>query len=95
MFFQYATEKEFRAPAERITGRTVRAFVSGIDAGQIVGAVLPHTPRPVRGALPVTRVARPQSLSRGHWVVHARHAAVEHLKTEPTAGLEPATLHYE
>jgi uncharacterized protein YbcI len=34
MFFQYATEQEFRETVERITGRRVRAFVSGIDTGQ-------------------------------------------------------------
>jgi uncharacterized protein YbcI len=31
MFFQYATEKEFVETVERITGRKVRGFVSGID----------------------------------------------------------------
>jgi uncharacterized protein YbcI len=31
MFFQYATVRGFCEPVERITGRTVRAFVSGID----------------------------------------------------------------
>jgi hypothetical protein len=31
MFFQYATVKEFVETVEQITGRTVRAFVSGID----------------------------------------------------------------
>jgi uncharacterized protein YbcI len=31
MFFQYATEDEFRAIAEELTGRRVWAFVSGID----------------------------------------------------------------
>jgi uncharacterized protein YbcI len=30
-FFQYATVQEFCEPIERLTGRTVRAFVSGID----------------------------------------------------------------
>jgi uncharacterized protein YbcI len=30
-FFQYATTRRFCDPVERITGRTVRAFVSGID----------------------------------------------------------------
>ena len=29
--FQYATETEMRAPIERVTGRRVRAFISGID----------------------------------------------------------------
>jgi uncharacterized protein YbcI len=31
MFFQYATVREFCDPIERITGRKVRAFISGID----------------------------------------------------------------
>jgi uncharacterized protein YbcI len=31
MFFQYASMAEFCEPVERLTGRTVRAFVSGID----------------------------------------------------------------
>jgi uncharacterized protein YbcI len=30
-FFQYSTVQEFCEPIERPTGRTVRAFVSGID----------------------------------------------------------------
>jgi len=31
MFFQHARENDFRETIERITGRQVRAFVSGID----------------------------------------------------------------
>jgi uncharacterized protein YbcI len=31
LFFQHATEQEFRDTVERITGRTVIGFVSGID----------------------------------------------------------------
>jgi uncharacterized protein YbcI len=31
MFFQYASVREFCTPVERLTGRRVRAFVSGID----------------------------------------------------------------
>jgi uncharacterized protein YbcI len=31
MFFQYASVREFCEPVERLTGRKVRAFVSGID----------------------------------------------------------------
>jgi len=31
IFFQYASVSEFCEPVERITGRTVRAFISGID----------------------------------------------------------------
>lgn len=29
--FQYATEDEIREPVERVTGRRVRAFISGVD----------------------------------------------------------------
>jgi uncharacterized protein YbcI len=31
MFFQYATVEDFLEPVERLTGRTVRAFISGLD----------------------------------------------------------------
>ncbi len=31
MFFQYASVREFCEPVERLTGRRVRAFLSGID----------------------------------------------------------------
>jgi uncharacterized protein YbcI len=31
MFFQYATVREFCEPVERLTGRKVRAFISGVD----------------------------------------------------------------
>ena len=31
MFFQYATVEEFCEPVERLTGRKVRGFISGID----------------------------------------------------------------
>jgi len=31
MFFQYATVREFCEPVERLTGRRVKAFISGID----------------------------------------------------------------
>jgi uncharacterized protein YbcI len=33
MFFQYAAVREFCEPIERITGRKVRAFISGLDTG--------------------------------------------------------------
>jgi uncharacterized protein YbcI len=36
MFFQHATVSEFTEAVERITGRKVRAFVSGIDADEDV-----------------------------------------------------------
>jgi uncharacterized protein YbcI len=32
LFFQHASEDEFREIVERVTGRKVRAFVSGLDA---------------------------------------------------------------
>src|SRR5215212_18626 len=31
MFFQYANVREFCEPVERVTGRKVRAFISGLD----------------------------------------------------------------
>jgi uncharacterized protein YbcI len=31
MFFQYATVREFCEPVERLTGRKVKSFISGID----------------------------------------------------------------
>jgi uncharacterized protein YbcI len=38
MFFQYATVREFTDTVEGITGRKVRAFVSGIDTEQDVSS---------------------------------------------------------
>jgi uncharacterized protein YbcI len=40
MFFQYATEEKFRTAVEEITGRTVRAFVSGVDVERDVSSEL-------------------------------------------------------
>jgi uncharacterized protein YbcI len=37
-FFQHVTEDQFREIVERITGRKVRAFVSGIDTEQDVAS---------------------------------------------------------
>ena len=37
-FFQHASASDFRESVERITGRNVRAFVSGIDTGQDVSS---------------------------------------------------------
>jgi uncharacterized protein YbcI len=34
MFFQYATEARFREVVERLSGRQVRGFVSGMDVEQ-------------------------------------------------------------
>jgi uncharacterized protein YbcI len=38
MFVQYACETQFRETVEQLTGRKVRAFVSGIDCGQDVSS---------------------------------------------------------
>jgi uncharacterized protein YbcI len=38
LFFQHATEKEFTEAVERLTGRKVRAFVSGIDTKKDVSS---------------------------------------------------------
>jgi uncharacterized protein YbcI len=36
MYFQHATEERFREVVETVTGRKVRAFISGLDTGQDV-----------------------------------------------------------
>lgn len=38
MFFQHASEREFVGTVEQITGRKVRAFVSGIDTNKDVSS---------------------------------------------------------
>jgi uncharacterized protein YbcI len=40
MFFQYATEHEFRTTIEAITGRKVLAFVSGLDTEHDISSEL-------------------------------------------------------
>jgi uncharacterized protein YbcI len=40
MLFQAAAETQFREVVERLTGRKVRAFVSGIDTGEDVSSEL-------------------------------------------------------
>jgi uncharacterized protein YbcI len=40
LYFQHATEGEFRDVIERVLGRKVRAFISGIDTVQDVSAEL-------------------------------------------------------
>lgn len=40
LYFQYATEQDFRETVERNTGRKVRAFVSGMDVDQDVSCEL-------------------------------------------------------
>lgn len=42
MYFQHATEKTFREVIERILGRQVRAFVSGIDTCADVSSEVFH-----------------------------------------------------
>jgi uncharacterized protein YbcI len=42
MFFQYASEREFREIVERITGRTVRGFISGLDAEHDISTEVFH-----------------------------------------------------
>jgi uncharacterized protein YbcI len=47
MFFQYASVREFCEPIERLTGRKVRAFISGLDTeanGLAVETFLLHPP---------------------------------------------------
>lgn len=47
IFFQYASVAEFCQPVERLTGRTVRAFISGIDSvvdGLAVEMFILHPP---------------------------------------------------
>ena len=38
MFFQHASERDFVETVEQITGRKVRAFVSGVDTNQDVSS---------------------------------------------------------
>jgi uncharacterized protein YbcI len=40
MFFQYATEDRFREVIERLTGRQVRGFVSGMDVKEDIATEL-------------------------------------------------------
>lgn len=40
LLFQHSTEPQFRETVERVTNRTVRAFISGMDVGQDVAAEL-------------------------------------------------------
>jgi uncharacterized protein YbcI len=45
MYFQHATERQFRETIERLTGRPVRAFVSGIDTCVDVSSEVFHLGR--------------------------------------------------
>jgi hypothetical protein len=46
MFFQHASEENFRGSVEEVTGRPVRAFVSGIDVAQDVSSEVFYLERP-------------------------------------------------
>jgi uncharacterized protein YbcI len=46
MFFQHVCEDDFRESVERITGRKVRAFVSGIDTDTDVSSEVFYLERP-------------------------------------------------
>jgi uncharacterized protein YbcI len=47
MFFQHVCKDDFRESVERITGRKVRAFVSGIDTDTDVASEVFYLQRPV------------------------------------------------
>ena len=60
MFFQYATVREFCEPVERITGRKVRAFISGIDTeADLATELFVLHPRDYAGP---ARTERPQTV---------------------------------
>lgn len=53
LYFQYATESQFRGVIERVLGRRVRAFVSGMDTKEDVASeifYLEPAPADPRGA---------------------------------------------
>jgi uncharacterized protein YbcI len=47
LYFQHATEEEFRTTIERILGRKVRAFLSGLDTVSDVSAEVFYLDRPL------------------------------------------------
>jgi uncharacterized protein YbcI len=56
MYFQHATESQFRGVIERVTGRPVRAFVSGIDTSVDVSSEVFHLGREGEAPGPVAGV---------------------------------------
>jgi uncharacterized protein YbcI len=56
MYFQHATEGQFRETVERITGRPVRAFVSGIDTCVDVSSEVFHLGREGEAPGPIAGV---------------------------------------
>ncbi|HWT94672.1 MAG TPA: Na-translocating system protein MpsC family protein [Solirubrobacteraceae bacterium] len=66
MFFQYATVREFCEPVERLTGRKVRAFISGIDTEANGLATELFVLHPARSSAPSRTVtAEPRAGSAG------------------------------
>ena len=57
MYFQYASVREICEPIERITGRTVRAFISGLDT-EADGLVVETFVMYPKGSEGPSRVAR-------------------------------------
>ena len=58
MFFQHASERDFVEAVEQITGRKVRAFVSGVDTAQDVSSeVFYFEPIPTAATSPSSRSA--------------------------------------
>jgi uncharacterized protein YbcI len=57
MFFQYASVREFCEPVERLTGRTVRSFVSGTDTEVDGLSVETFVLYPANGEVRVSRSA--------------------------------------
>ena len=60
IFFQYATVPEFCEPVERLTGRRVRAFISGIDTavdGFSVETFVLHPDGSIDAAMSRTRLS--------------------------------------
>jgi uncharacterized protein YbcI len=46
LYFQHATEKQFRTTIERLLGRRVRAFLSGLDTASDVSAEVFYLEKP-------------------------------------------------
>jgi uncharacterized protein YbcI len=64
MYFQYASVREFCEPVERITGRTVRAFISGVDT-QVAGLSTEVFVLYPMGAESISRITISEQTSEG------------------------------
>ena len=60
MFFQYASVREFCEPVERLTGRTVRAFVSGLDT-EVAGLSIETFVLHPAGSMAPSRIERAEA----------------------------------